>query len=318
MLARYKELLAITACHQQPSNDATLTLPDDLDQKCRDAFKVTPNDIQRNVIEHISKGLDYILIASSGWGKSLVYTLPLVLWEDRSIFVICSSDCQAEEQQLALQNQYGINCIAYSSYGAVKRNLLQDLTSGKYRALFIGPDMINYFWRLERLWASSAWKNRLQAIVIDEPHCVSTWGQDYFKAHEIVGRLRWVMPHDVAFMTLSATLLQENLRDLIRNLRSKPDVPIFNASNNRPNVRLEVCQLPNKSSNTSPFEPLRFLAQERPLQKTIVYLKDEEAVMDARAYLESYLPKTDKDKIASYHSLFRRLPAREDASVPGG
>jgi hypothetical protein len=43
--------------------------------------------VQLIVNRHISRGEERILIAVCGWGKSLIYFFPLVLWKDRTIVV---------------------------------------------------------------------------------------------------------------------------------------------------------------------------------------------------------------------------------------
>jgi hypothetical protein len=70
-----------------------LTVPHDAIQQCKDAFGFAPKDLQLRVVEHIGRGEDCILIARCGWGKSLVYFLPLVLWRDCIIIVISPSRC---------------------------------------------------------------------------------------------------------------------------------------------------------------------------------------------------------------------------------
>ncbi|KAG0221396.1 hypothetical protein BGW42_007766, partial [Actinomortierella wolfii] len=49
---------------------------------------IQPKEEQLDVADCIARKKDCILIADCGWGKSLAFFIPLILWSDRSMLII--------------------------------------------------------------------------------------------------------------------------------------------------------------------------------------------------------------------------------------
>ncbi|KAG0242698.1 ATP-dependent DNA helicase Q4, partial [Mortierella polycephala] len=164
------------------------TLPPDAVQRCQEVFQVTPKDLQLKVAEFIGGGQDCILIAGCGWGKTLVYFLPLVLWTTRVIVIISPLKAIMQEQRMKLQS-LGISSISFEKDVPTGNNVIRDVAGGKYRAVFLTPEMIFKSKALTPLWSNKSWKRRLQAVVLDEAHCVSTWGPEFREDYYRIGEL---------------------------------------------------------------------------------------------------------------------------------
>src|SRR5690554_5308511 len=89
--------------HRSTIQHRILSYPENGDELCERVFGFTPKPEQRMVTEHIGRGEDCILIAGCGWGKTLAYFLPLVLWEDRTILIISPLVALMEEQHRKLE-----------------------------------------------------------------------------------------------------------------------------------------------------------------------------------------------------------------------
>jgi len=57
-------------------------------QTCEKLLGYKLKDKQLTITECISKNRDCFLIAGCGWGKSLAFFIPLLLWKDRSMLII--------------------------------------------------------------------------------------------------------------------------------------------------------------------------------------------------------------------------------------
>jgi superfamily II DNA helicase RecQ len=163
---------------------AILSLPADHQEQCHVVFKVFAKEVQLMVVMHIGRSEDCILIAGCGWGKSLVYFLPLALWRDRTIVVVSPLLALMHEQQEKLQ-AYGFKSICLDGSQELDARLLRRLDNGEFRAVFMTPETILSIGKssgrgvtpMDRLRGMSGWRHRLQAIVIDETHCVSSWAR---------------------------------------------------------------------------------------------------------------------------------------------
>lgn len=58
-------------------------------QKCQEHFGCSPKEEQIQVVEHVWQQKDCLLLAPCGWGKTLVFSLPMVIW-DKSVTAVIS------------------------------------------------------------------------------------------------------------------------------------------------------------------------------------------------------------------------------------
>ncbi|KAF9938566.1 hypothetical protein BGZ65_012611 [Modicella reniformis] len=110
--------------------------------------------------------------------------------------------------------------------------------------------------RLKELWDDTLWREKLLAIVLDEAHCIGTWGSEFRRDYSRIGELRSMVPSQVAFVSLSATLSKPLLDTVIRSLGYDPNVTQFNYGNDRTNVKYVVKSLQHSLKS---LEDLRFL-----------------------------------------------------------
>jgi superfamily II DNA helicase RecQ len=143
------------------------------------------------------------------------------------------------EQQQKLQD-LGISSICLDGDMDLQYNLLDQLDKGIYRAIFTTPEFIFHEdSRVADLWSRVGWMRRLQAVVVDEAHCVTTWGRTFRKRYLRLGDLRAKVHPQTAFVAVSATLPAKILEDVKRILHFRTH-SIYNTGNDRPNIRLEV------------------------------------------------------------------------------
>ncbi|KAG0301762.1 hypothetical protein BGZ98_008069 [Dissophora globulifera] len=272
-----------------------MALPNNTVKRCEAVFQVTPKDLQLDVIGCIGCGQDCVLIAGCGWGKTLVYFLPLILWPDHIVVVISPDKAIIEEQRRKLED-LGISAIALTgSY--VERDTIFKLARGTYSAVFITPEIIFESERFRNLWQNMSWRNRLLAVVLDEAHCIGTKGSAFEKYYDSIGSFLGGLPPRVAVVALSAALPVQALQEVMGKIGFRQDVSIFNLGNDRPNIRLEVRYLERKKK----FKCLDFLTVD--VQKTIVYFETRQEALEGLSYLKALASDALKPKIVAIHSM---------------
>ena len=258
-------------------------------QKCKEVFGVDPKPEQLQVIESIALKRDCVLIAGTGWGKTLVYFLPLVLWPNTVLLIITPLQSLGQEQQEKLEscNIPAINLVGQEKFDTHR------LANGEYRAVFACPESVIGS-RFKRLWESPQWNSRLQAVVIDEVHCVGTWGAKFRKDYDNLGQLRTWTRINTPFLAVSATLPPTLLKKVVSSLSLK-NPTIVNVGNDRPNIKYSVIKMRHPASS---FKDLDFLTDRL---KTIIYFQHKETLEQAGHYLRGLLGN-DRDRVTVYHS----------------
>lgn len=260
-----------------------LTYPPNGDDICKRVFGFFPKDEQREVVKHIGRGEDCILIAGCGWGKTLAYFLPLALWDNTVIVIVSPLVALMEEQQMKLQ-AVGICSIALCGQKQLPDNFEEELIGGKYRAVLMSPEAAFNNVRLKMLWNDTVWRSKVQAVVIDEAHCISTWGPEFRKEYSRIGDLRSSVPPGTAFVAVSATLHGQLLQDVKRSLHFSSDVFVIRADTDRPNIRYEV-QVCKGNIGTC-YQALEGFLDSK---KTIVYFDRTDELLGAFIHLHTFI-----------------------------
>ncbi|MGM5488714.1 MAG: RecQ family ATP-dependent DNA helicase [Nanobdellota archaeon] len=186
---------------------------------------------QRQIIEHVLKGEDVLAIMPTGSGKSLCFQLPAVM-QDTLTIVVSPLISLMKDQVDALQRK-GVNaCYFNSSLDEVERHKVFDMIES-IDLLYIAPESLKTDTVLNQL-------PRVGMVVVDEAHCISTWGQnfrpDYLRLGYILKRLGDPM---VLAITATATKRVEN--DICSKLGR--EFRVFRSSFDRGNLYLEVVSL---------------------------------------------------------------------------
>ncbi|KAF9934819.1 ATP-dependent DNA helicase Q4, partial [Modicella reniformis] len=95
-----------------------------------------------------------------------------------------------------------------------------------YRAVFMSPEII--FSGVPYGTMGQPIMERETAIVLDEAHCIGTWGNEFRRDYSHIGEHRGVVPPQVAFVSLSATFSKQLLDTVIRGLDFDINVSLFN------------------------------------------------------------------------------------------
>ncbi|THH18248.1 hypothetical protein EW146_g2695 [Bondarzewia mesenterica] len=191
--------------------------------KTSQIFGRRPCTWQLKAVEAVLKrDRDVVCIAGTGSGKTLTFWMPLLFRRDGIQIVVAPLNILGKQnvEQLAA---------------------LGDIAEGKYQVIVVNPEIImKDGGGFEKLWKNDAFVSRIISIVWDEAHCISTWG-DFRPEYKEAGRLRHLIPLEIPFYVVSATLppqILSNVMDTLQINRSK--ATIIQHSNDRPNVHITI------------------------------------------------------------------------------
>lgn len=185
------------------------------------------------VIDCILKGDDILAVMPTGAGKSLCYQIPAIMLDGVTI-VISPLKSLMKDQVMNLQN-VGIECAFLNStlneqeYATIKSEIL----AHKYRMIYIAPERL-----LSRDFLYIVSRLSISAVIVDEAHCVSQWGNDFRKSYLNIKTFIEnfsIRPVVAAFTATATKVVEEDIISML-NLRN----PIqFKGSFDRPNLYFE-------------------------------------------------------------------------------
>lgn len=203
---------------------------------------------QLEVIDQLLAEKDVLAVLPTGTGKSLIYQLVGQVLP--GIVVVVSPLISLMQDQVARLNYQGEKRVAALTsqldYGARQR-LLDHLERIKF--LFVSPEMLSQAPVLTALG-----RVRLALFVVDEAHCISTWGPDFRPDYRSLGQLRQRLGSPRTLM-LTATATKRVQADILKQL-GVPHARRILYSVNRPNIYLAVANLSDEAAKRARLEQL--------------------------------------------------------------
>ncbi len=189
--------------------------------------------LQRTVVEHFLGGGSAIVLMATGDGKSLCYQLPALV-RDGLTLVVSPLIALMDDQIEALRRRgLPATCIHSLLDREERERRLASCQQGHIRLLYVTPERFRVPGFLAAMRACS-----VQALAIDEAHCVSQWGHDFRPDYAKLGEVRTALGNPPC-LALSATATPDVQAD-IREVLGLAEAPLFHTGIARDNLFLSV------------------------------------------------------------------------------
>src|SRR5437879_1987256 len=220
------------------------------------------------------EGRDVLSVAPTGSGKSISYWVPAGV--DGALKIVVSPLIALMKDQVDRLTAHGVAATFINS--SVERpeqvDRLRRAIAGEYRLLFLAPERLARPGFMERLA-----ELRVRRVVVDEAHCISTWGHDFRPDYRLLGAAVTACgrPPIAAF---TATATPQVREDIARSLDlTAPFISVTGF--NRPTLTLSVVRCRGERAKR---EELRRLLSV-PGQRALVYVGTVKAAEEVAADL---------------------------------
>jgi ATP-dependent DNA helicase RecQ len=185
------------------------------------------------VVEAQMAGRDVLSVAPTGSGKSISYWVPAILGEGLTVVVSPLIALMKDQVDRLRELKVKAAHINSSLARADQQETLRVARLGGFKLLYVAPERLSRPGFLDRLAEA-----RIARFVVDEAHCISSWGHDFRPDYRFLGRaLEACGRPPVGAFTATAT--PEVRDDIGRSLGLRG--PLVSVTGfNRPNLRLEV------------------------------------------------------------------------------
>lgn len=169
---------------------------------------------QRTIIEQLVQGRRILAIQQTGWGKSLCYQMASLYYPHLTI-VFSPLKALMRDQCQRCNDVYDIpSAIVSSDFSEAENDAtLASALEGEIKVLYIAPERLS-----NRVWQNYVTQMRVSMIVIDEAHCISTWGHDFRPDYRRIVRLLDAFPENTAVLALTATANKRVEADILQQM----------------------------------------------------------------------------------------------------
>jgi ATP-dependent DNA helicase RecQ len=181
-----------------------------------------------------------LCIQPTGYGKSLLYQLPSCVLGGITLVVSPLLALMRDQiDQLTHRFQIAAGSINSDQTEEENAQMRKKILAGEIQILFTSPEQLDHIDRFQFFLDLP-----IKLLVIDEAHCISTWGHDFRPSYRCILQfsqaLKEAIP-DLKILGLTATADERVEKDIAGQLSSeKEPIHIWREKMDRPNIHLSV------------------------------------------------------------------------------
>ncbi|OWF56762.1 Werner syndrome ATP-dependent helicase [Mizuhopecten yessoensis] len=201
----------------------------------------------------------------SGYGKTFCAVLPTILSNVENPVTLVISPLRAPMDD-QIQNFHKWNFTAAKIEPDMDQEIVSVIKDGAYNFVFSSSETA-----LKPLWKgvfmSKVWKKNIIALVVDEVHCISEWGEDFRNELRHLHELRSAIRNPVLALTATST---EAVKQDIKKYLQIDDAIVIYRSPDRPNIFIDFTKAESTDLEGNFYWLLSHLREKNSAAKKII------------------------------------------------
>lgn len=214
--------------------------------------------MQKNIVSHVLKEKDALVLMPTGGGKSICYQVPALVFDGLTVVISPLISLMRDQVSSLKSNGIEAEFLNSSLDWEAQEQIKKDTREGKIKMLYLSPEKILTVEILNFLKEVN-----LKLIAVDEAHCISGWGHDFRPEYSQLGNLKSHFD-GVPIIALTATADHKTREDILRQLKIN-DAKVFMTSFDRPNLKLIV--MPGQKR----YSQIQNFIANKPFEAGIIY-----------------------------------------------
>lgn len=189
--------------------------------------------LRKHQVKPINSILDHrdtMVIAPTSSGKSAIYQVPALIFSGMTLVIEPTLSLMYD--QVDKLTSHGISAAYIDSTMSTNdySHILKRIAKSKVKILFVTPERLQ-----NRKFLKAIKAVEISMVVVDECHCVTSWGYGFRPDYLLIGEFIDTLPHRPVVAALTATATSD-MRKEICDLLSMDQPEVFINSLHRPNL----------------------------------------------------------------------------------
>lgn len=239
------------------------------------------------------KRQDLLLLAKTGFGKSLIFQLVPFMPDPTGVVIILMPLELLQVEQNAMINRIPNGKAIALTGKNNQKNTRRSIANGGYTHIFTSPEIALSKNFKSHILDDHAFSSRLCLLAIDEIHLVEQWGQNFRPLYAEIEKLRKRILHQVPLLGVLATLTKKMQAQVLAKSGFYPDFRLMKTSLDRP----EIMQIHRfmEHSKASCLD-LQFILPPRAkkasdIQKTVIFVNTIAEIRPMIAIIRAWMRK---------------------------
>jgi len=196
---------------------------------------------QESAVQALVTGQDALVVLPTGSGKSLTFQLPALLREGTTLVFSPLKALMKDQVDRMLDRGLAVVERVDSSQAAEQQErVYRRMREGTVRLIYVAPERV----RDPRLLTALKAARNIVQVVVDEAHCVHTWGYsfrpDFLYIRHLVDAIAEAQGYRPPVAALTATATPRVRTSIAERLALRPGYRAIECNPNRPELRLVV------------------------------------------------------------------------------